>query len=295
MLPELTLRDGRLADTLAELQKRVRSDPSNAKHRIFLFELLSVMGQWDRALTQLNVAGELDGGALAMVQMYREALRCEVLRGDVFAGRRSPVVFGEPESWVALLIEALRLTAQEKHAQSDELRGNAFEAAAATPGTLSERSKRPPSAEGALEETAARAFEWIADADSRLGPVLEAVIFGRYYWIPFQRIRTVVVERPSDLRDLVWMPAHFEWANGGEAVGLIPTRYPGSEASEDDAIRLARKTEWMERSPQTVLGLGQRMLASDGGEFALMDVRRIDLPSAAAPGGGALAAGASHG
>ena len=146
-----------------------------------------------------------------------------------------------------------------------------------------------------MEEIPARAFEWIADGDSRLGPVLEAVIHGRYYWVPFQRIRTVVVEKPSDLRDLVWMPAHFEWSNGGEAVGLIPTRYPGSEASEDDAIRLARKTEWTERSSQTVLGLGQRMLASDGGEFALMDVRRIDLRSAAAGGAGAPGAGASHG
>lgn len=283
MSPDLTLRDGHLAGTLAELQERVKSDPSNAKHRVFLFELLCVMGQWDRALTQLNVAGELDAGALVMVQTYREALRCEALRCDVFAGKRSPVVFGEPEPWIALLIEALRLTAQDQHAKSDELRAAAFEAATVTPGTIAIRA--PDGArKDAAEETASRAFEWIADADSRLGPVLEAIVSGHYYWVPFQRIRTVLVEKPSDFRDLVWMPVHFEWANGGEVVGLIPTRYPGSETSEDDAIRLARRTEWSERSPQTVIGLGQRMLASDSGEVAFMDVRRIDLMPGAAAG-----------
>ncbi len=47
------------------------------------------MGQWDRALTQLDVAADLDAGALAMAQMYREAIRCERLRAEVFDGRKS--------------------------------------------------------------------------------------------------------------------------------------------------------------------------------------------------------------
>ena len=50
-------------------------------------------------------------------------------------------------------------------------------------------------------------FDWIADADSRLGPVLEAVIDGKYYWIPFNRVAKVNISRPSDLRDLVWISA----------------------------------------------------------------------------------------
>jgi hypothetical protein len=111
------------------------------------------------------------------------------------------------------------------------------------------------------------AFDWIADADMRLGPVLEAILNGRYYWIPFSRTRRIEIEKPEDLRDLVWMPAHFEFANGGEAVGLIPTRYPGSETSEDGAICLARKTVWQEVSPGVFHGLGQRLLATDKGEY----------------------------
>ena len=61
----------------------------------------------------------------------------------------------------------------------------------------------------------------------------------------------------TDLRDLVWTPAHFEWVNGGEIVGFVPTRYPGTEASEDDALRRAARTEWRDTGADTWAGLGQ--------------------------------------
>jgi len=79
------------------------------------------------------------------------------------------------------------------------------------------------------------------------------------------------------LRDVVWMPVHFKWANGGDTVGLIPTRYAASEKHADPLIRLSRKTDWQEPAPGVFAGLGQRMLATDSGEFSLMDVRQIRL------------------
>ena len=264
MLAEQSLNEGNLKEALAQLQDQVRRDPGNAKLRTFLFQLLSLTGNWERALTQLNVAGELDAGVLAMVQTYREALRCEALRAEVFAGRRSPLVFGKPEQWVALLLEALRLASEGQSARSQQVRDQAFEMAPTTGGRIGDR-----------------AFEWIADADPRIGPMLEAIVNGRYYWVPFNRIKTVQIDPPEDLRDLVWAPAHFVWANGGETVGLIPTRYPGSEQTEDGAIRLARRTEWLDSGDGLHTGLGQRMLATDIDEFPLLEIRRIDLDSAA--------------
>ena len=58
----------------------MRARPADAKLRVFLFQLLCVLGQWDRALNQLNVAADLDPAALAMAQMYGDAVRCEPLR-----------------------------------------------------------------------------------------------------------------------------------------------------------------------------------------------------------------------
>lgn len=254
------LREGRFEEALAALQQQVRGDPANAKLRIFLFQMLAVQGQWDRALTQLNVAAELDPAALAMAQMYREAIPCEVFRAEVFAGQRTPLVLGEPPAWIGLLLEALRLTASGDHAAAQPLRERAFDEAPATAGTLD-----------------GQPFAWLADADPRLGPVLEAVVNGRYYWVPVQNIRQIVLEAPTDLRDLVWLPVHFTWVTGGEMVGVIPSRYPGSERSSDEALRLARKTEWTEAAPGLFLGSGQRMLATDAGEFPLLDTRQIDL------------------
>jgi type VI secretion system protein ImpE len=73
------------------------------------------------------------------------------------------------------------------------------------------------------------------------------------------------------------MPAHFVWANGGDAVGLIPTRYPLSEMAEDSLLRLARKTEWTQLSDSAFIGLGQRLLSTDQNDYALMDIRDIKL------------------
>ena len=273
MAADQTLRDGKVDEALAELTQKVRGNPSDPKLRIFLFQLLAVQGQWERALTQLNVAGELDAGALLMVQTYREAIQCEALRTEVFTGKRSPLVFGEPEEWVALLMESLRLTAEGKHADAGKLRERAFEAAPATGGTLTIEARQTGTEPVPREE----AFEWLADADSRLGPVVEAIVNGRYYWIPLHRIKQIDVEPPTDLRDMVWTPVHFVWANGGDVVGLIPTRYPGSDKQADPLVRLARKTDWTEPAPGAYFGLGQRMLATDGGDYALLDIRKIAL------------------
>lgn len=269
MLAEGHLRDGKLDEAFAELKKAVQQDPSDSKYRVFLFQMLTVLGKWDSALTQLEIAGDLDPGNLAMVQAYREAIRCETVRSRVFAGQTSPLIFGEPDRWVALVIEALKQTASGQHAEADRLRAEAFDLAPTTAGTI--------------EVTGDHQFEfqWIADADPRLGPILEGLLNGQYYWIPLHRIARIDIEAPADLRDFVWAPVHFTWANGGEAFGMIPTRYPGSETADDPLLRLSRKTDWISVDQSTddslFIGVGQRMLATDVDEYALLDVRTITL------------------
>ena len=91
---------------------------------------------------------------------------------------------------------------------------------------------------------------------------------------------------------MVWMPAHLQFENGGESVALIPTRYPGSEASADGLIALARKTVWEEVAPDAHRGLGQRIIATDAGDMPLHggphDLDR--LAATAADGAGAIMA-----
>ena len=200
-----------------------------------------------------------------MAQTYREAIRCEVFRGEVFAGKRTPQILGEPPPWMGLMVESL-----EKLAQRPCRRGGG----PARARRWSRRRQRPGTIDG-------KAFEWIADADSRLGPVCEAIIDGKYYWVPFERIVSIKVEAPTDLRDFVWVGAHFKLTTDAVQVALIPARYPGTEAADKEALRLARMTTWTEAGPDTFVGLGQRMWATDVGEFALLDTREIVLGSGA--------------
>jgi type VI secretion system protein ImpE len=253
------LREGDPRAALEQLKQEVRKAPRDVALRTFLFQMFCVFGEWDRAVTQLTAAAELDPLALPMSQAYRAAIRCEMLRGRVFSGARTPTIFADPEPWMSLLVEANRVLAAGKPAEAAKLRDDAFEQA--------------PEVSGDID---GQAFEWIADADPRLGPMLEAVVDGKYYWVPYSRMRTLDSEAPADLRDQVWMPARFVWTNGGESYGFIPTRYPGSEAAEDATLALAKRTEWRETG-DWFLGLGQRMLTTDAAEFALMDIRRISF------------------
>lgn len=252
------LKSGDLDATLAALQAEVRAKPADAKLRIFLFQLLCVMGDWKRAITQLKVSAELDGMATPMAQTYREGIICEVYRAKVFAGEKDPLVFGEPQEWVALLVEAQKHLAAGRPQDAATLRDKAFAAAPAVTGTLN-----------------GEAFEWVADADMRLGPILEAVVNGRYFWMPFNAISTITAEPPKDLRDCVWTPVNIVLKNGGDIVALIPTRYVGTAESGTDAEKLARATDWVDAGGETFVGRGQRLLATDTGDTAIMDLRKL--------------------
>jgi type VI secretion system protein ImpE len=257
---EEKLRAGDLSACLMDLQGQVRRNPADPKSRIFLAQLFMVLGDWDRARTQLDVVREIDDSAIPMTRAYAAAIQCERLRASVLKGERSPLIFGDPEPWLALAVQALAAVAAGREEQADEIRAQAFDAAPVTEGSLNGVN-----------------FEWIADADSRLGPILEVLLNGAYYWVPFSRIAAIQFEAPSDLRDLVWLPAQFTWANGGEAVGFIPTRYAGTETAEDSALRLARKTEWLQIGSDAFAGRGQRVIVTSADEVPLLEVRELLL------------------
>jgi type VI secretion system protein ImpE len=269
MTPEELLRQGKLDECLKAVEALVRSSPADAKLRVMLFQVLSVMGQWDRAQTQLQTCAQLSPANMLMAQVCKQAILCEHLRNEVWAGKRTPLVLGEPEEWVSWVIQAAAMSAAGQHDAAADLRARAFEAAPAVAGSITAGDQAEPIP-----------FEWIADADERLGPMLEAVVDGKYYWIPWPRIAMVKIDKPSDLRDTVWLPATFIWSAGGSSVGLIPVRYPGSEhASNDPLIRMSRRTDFLERSGQQV-PMGQRLLATDVAEYPLLEVRSVRVGDA---------------
>ncbi len=254
------LKVGDLSGALASLQDAVRANPDDAKLRVFLFQLLCVIGDWKRAVAQLKLCAQLDAAALPMAQTYREAIICEVFREKVFAGDKDPLIFGEPQDWVALLAQGLKALAQGKPDRAAELREEAFDKAPTTSGSLDEQD-----------------FEWIADADMRLGPVLEIIVNGKYFWMPFNVLSSLRIDPPQDLRDTVWTAANLTLQNGGELVALIPTRYAGTAERGSDAMKLSRTTEWEDLGNDMFAGLGQRLLTTDQSDVSLMDTRNFQF------------------
>ena len=254
-----------LAEQLAQLQATIRRDASAAPLRVHLFQLLCVMGQWKRALAQLQVCAQMDAAALPMAQTYREAIACELFRAEVFAGKRQPHVLGAPPPWIALMIEALRHEADGAASQAADLRAQALDLAVPSTCWVDDVE-----------------CAWLADGDARLGPVCELIVNGQYYWLPLQPGLEIHMEAPADLRDLVWMPADLRLPGAAVAPALIPSRYPGTTAQQGpdaDALMQSRLTRWVEQGEDTWFGLGQRVWVSDVGEHALLDVRQLRFPA----------------
>lgn len=250
-----------LGEQLKELKDAIRAEPGKLGLRVYYFQLLAVLGDWQKSLEQLQMCAQLDIKATPMAKAYREAIRCEVFREEVFAGRKSPNILGEPPPWVGWLADAVKRLAGGDAAGAAELRTQALDAAPASGGQID-----------------GEAFEWLADSDSRLGPVCELLANGTYYWVPFSSIRQISFEKPQDLRDFVWAACEITLVNGGSMPGFIPTRYPaGAESHQNDALRLARGTEWVDLGGDHVAGLGQRMWLTDVAEHALLDVRRLSF------------------
>ncbi|MBU1354453.1 MAG: virulence protein SciE type [Gammaproteobacteria bacterium] len=242
---------------LNHVKDAIRAEPSNASLRTFYFQLLAVVSDWNKALAQLQVCAQLDPKALPMAHAYREAMRCELLRSEVFEGRRTPFIVGEPPEWLSYMVDALKAQADTTQEGAFDLRTRALDMAPAISGTLN-----------------GEPFGWLSDSDSRLGPVFELYSNGCYYWVPFSAIRSIALEKPQDLRDVVWQPAELTLVNEGTLQGVVPARYP-AHADDDDGLRLARRTEWSEIGGDHVAGRGQKVLITEQGDHALLDVRTV--------------------
>lgn len=77
--------DGRLDAAIETLGVELRSNPTDAQRRSFLFELLAFAGQYDRAERQLDVLAGAGAMAEAGASVYKAAMQAERVREHMFA------------------------------------------------------------------------------------------------------------------------------------------------------------------------------------------------------------------
>ncbi|HMQ18305.1 MAG TPA: type VI secretion system accessory protein TagJ, partial [Sphingopyxis sp.] len=238
--------------------EQVRANPADEQVRMFLFQLFALLGDWNRAKAQLETLAKLSPEMRMLSVAYGQCLDAEAERAAVMAGAQ-PASFYQDYDWTPALAEAIRLGGLGE-AGAEARRDAAFDAAPATPGT----------ADGA-------AFDWIADADMRFGPTIEAIIGGRYALMPFAALESIEISPAQDLRDTIWAQAQFALREGPQLAGFIPVRYPGSEAADEAELVRGLTTDWR-AGPAGETGLGHRILTtSEGADLPLLSVRSLSF------------------
>lgn len=254
------LRDGDVAGARAALVDIVRSRPADEQARMFLFQLLAVNGEWDKARKQLQSLVQIASQAQLLGVTYNQTIDAEEQRAAVFAGKAEMPLLAGQGGWAEGVAKGISLLARDDVAGAISARNEAFDAAPDLPGAI----------DGVR-------FDWIADADSRFGPTFEVILGGRYGLIPFDLVESIRSEGPRDLRDTIWYPVEIAFRSGQSAAAFLLARYPGSEATDNDAEKLGRVTDWIERD-WGQQGIGQRLWTlSDGSDRGLLELRSLEF------------------
>ena len=268
-----SFRQWRHGDTLdaaiTRAEQDVRTRPTDAHARWFLFELLCVVGNWERALKQLQTCATMNPELDSTAQAMRGLIRAERQREEVFAGKQMPVPVVDLSDWMLSLARALTANTAGNHDEADTLRSLALAAAPMSAG------------DGSLGT-----FNWFSDTDSRLGPVCEVIAAGSYRWLAFADIQHIRIAAPTRLLDLVWASADITLQGDTPLKVYLPVRYCGTTATtsgSSDALRMARETVWREVGSTGVFAYGQKTWMSDQGDWPLLEVREITFDSGVAP------------
>lgn len=261
-LTTILQRTGSVPGAVRAAEADVRRDPGAFAARWQLFQWLCVVGDWPRALRQLQAATQLAPDFAQTAHVYRGLIRAEVFRQDVFKGTREPGALLATPAWTARLHAALALAEVGDIEGADRSRHLALSEVQASSGCH----------DGV-------AFSWIADSDTRLGPTCEIISAGRYAWLPFAQLHKLEMGPVAGLLDIIWRPATVTLIDGMVARGFIPVRYPGSEDGSD-SMRLARETRWTEVGQTAVIARGQKTWMTDAGDVGLLDVTTLILGDA---------------
>ena len=261
MTPREALDRGHLGQAIQELTQEVKAKPADASLRVFLFELLSFEGSFDRAAKQLDVvAGQGTGvGAELAIQVYRDLLTAERTRRDVFHGDALPKFLLAPPSYVDRYVMLVKRLANDPK-----------EAVALLP----EAEEEYPALTGRIGD---RSFSAFRDADDRIAPVLEVFHGADYLWIPLEQITHLQIHEPKSLRDLLWARARIETYEQSVGEVFVPALYVDTAAHTDDQVRLGRMTDWQAVEDQLVRGAGQRVFLADDREVSLMELRDLQF------------------
>jgi type VI secretion system protein ImpE len=254
-------RAGHLTDALAAATAAVKKSPTDLGARVLLAELLTFAGNLERADVILDAASQVDPSALTVVAEFRQLLRAETARRQLYRDCRIPEFLGEPEP-----------TEQASLAAMVALRAGDISEALAKSEEAETIRPRAPGLHGKTQ------FDDFRDANDLLPGFIETLTStGKYYWIPLSRIQTMIFHPPKRPRDLMWRRCSMAVTNGPDGDVYIPVTYYADPETTDDAHRLGRETSWTEDGTGPIRGLGQRTFLIGDEAHGIMDLGTLEF------------------
>ncbi len=225
-------REGRLAEAVAAANAGVRHAPADVGARLLLAELLLFAGNLERADVILDACGDLDPLVAVVVAEFRQLVRGEVARRQLFRDGRVPEFLGEPTAAQRASLAALVALRAGDAAEAGRLAAAAEAARTRPSGTA-----------------AGMPFDDLRDGDDILAGTFEVITTtGKYFWIPAERVTLLQFHPPKRPRDLYWRRATMQVAEGPDGEVYLPALYAATaDPAADppaDALRLGRATDW---------------------------------------------------
>jgi type VI secretion system protein ImpE len=262
---KLKLDAGDLKGAVESALNLVKTNPTNAAARIFLFELSCFSGDWERAEKQLEVIGHQDANAMIGSLIYRQNFKCERDRMRLFSDGLSPEFVTAKPPYVDDLLSAINRIRE----------GNILEARTILDKVEEERPAFSCDVNGV-------GFSDIRDYNDPTMCVFEVFIKDSYVWLPFEQVASIKFTKPKTLRDLFWVQGEVEMLNGTAGEMFFPALYSGSWKSENDAVRLGRMTDWDDLGDDVFLGKGTKLFWMDGKDRSILDIETLSFKHAIA-------------
>jgi type VI secretion system protein ImpE len=255
-------REGRLRDAITEQTARVRAAPADVAKRWLLAELLCFAEEWERADRLLDVialqAAEMAAAALG----FRRLLRAEEVRRQVMLDGRAPQIVGTAGDALYPVAEALLCL---RNGPPERAAAKLEEVAAATPAMAGIRNGE-------------QRFDVFRDLDDVCAAFVEFITEGgEYHWVSVADLTVLETQPQQRPRDLIWRPARLEIRDGPAGDVYLPALYVAPASDRDDALRLGRRTDWLEQPGAPVRGLGQRMFLVGDDDVPLHELGRLEF------------------
>jgi type VI secretion system protein ImpE len=249
-------KSGKLAEAVTAAIEQVRNTPADRGKRMFLAELFCFTGDLERADNQLNVLFQPDAPELIVLTLFRQLIRGETARREVFVQGRVPEFVTQPPEHVKIHLEAAIRMRENKLAEAAEL--------------LAKAETMRPVIAGTCD---GNPFDDFRDLDDLVAPILEVITAnGNYYWVPTETIELLELHKPERTRDLYWRPAHLIVKDGPDGIVYIPVLYPGSHLATDEAVKLGRRTDWASGEAEPYRGQGLREFLVGDSAKSIMEI-----------------------